>query len=198
MGNDKFYVRSDRNMKSHTTTLFIALCFLIVLPAIYSQETKTPIRAGIIGIDAHASSWTKIINNPEASGELADLTIVAAFPGGSRDIPQSMELLEKAREPMKKLGVEMVESIDELIKKVDVVMILSLDGRPHLQQATPVIEAGKAVYIDKPIAGSLEDAIRIFRLAKKHGVPLFTSSSLRYADGALNIHNLRDQGCRSL
>jgi predicted dehydrogenase len=181
-------------MKNHSTTLLIALCFLIALPAIYSQETKTPIRAGIIGIDAHASSWTKIINDPEASGELADLTIVAAFPGGSPDIPQSMDLLEKARKPMKELGVEMVDSIDELIKKVDVVMILSLDGRPHLGQVTPVMEAGKTVYIDKPVAGSLEDAIRIFRLAKMHGVPLFTSSSLRYADGALNIHRHPELG----
>lgn len=175
-------------MKNHSTPLLIALCFLMVLPTVYSQETKTPIRAGIIGIDAHAASWTEIINDPEAIGELADLTIVAAFPGGSPDIPQSMELLEKAREPMKELGVEMVNSIDELIKKVDVIMILSLDGRPHLEQAIPVMKAGKSVYIDKPIASSLEDTIRIFRLAKMHGVPLFSSSSLRYADGALNIH----------
>ena len=147
-----------------------------------------PIKAGIIGIDAHANSWTKIINNPEATGELADITIVAAYPGGSPDIPQSMELLEKAREPMIAAGVEMVDSIATLIQKVDVVMVLSLDGRPHLEQAKPVFEAGKTLFIDKPIAGTLADAIRIFRLGKKHEVPVFTSSSLRFAEGALNIH----------
>lgn len=167
-------------MKAFLTLAILFAC----LPALHAE----PIKAGIIGIDAHANSWTKIINDPDVEGELADMTVVAAYPGGSPDIPQSMELLEKAREPMIALGVEMVDSIDALIEKVDVVMILSIDGRPHLEQAKPVFEAGKTLYIDKPIAGTLADAIRIFRLAEKHDVPVFTSSSLRFAEGALNIH----------
>lgn len=167
------------------TKLLFLLTAALFLGATSQAE---PIKAGIIGIDAHANSWTKIINNPEAAGELADLTVVAAYPGGSPDIPQSMELLEKAREPMIAAGVEMVDSIDALIEKVDVVMILSIDGRPHLEQAKPVFEAGKTLFIDKPIAGTLADAIRIFRLGKEHKVPVFTSSSLRFAEGALNIH----------
>jgi len=175
-------------MKKYVIPFIIGACLITVLPTIQAQEKNTPIKAGIIGIDAHAPSWTKIINDPEAEGELADLTIVAAFPGGSPDIPQSMELLEKARGPMEALGVEMVDSIDALIKKVDVVMILSIDGRTHLQQAIPVMEAGKTVYIDKPMGGTLVDTIKIFRLAKKYQVPVFSSSSLRYADRALNIH----------
>lgn len=167
------------------TKLLFLLTAALFLGATSQAE---PIKAGIIGIDAHANSWTKIINNPEATGELADLTVVAAYPGGSPDIPQSMELLEKAREPMIAAGVEMVDSIDALIEKVDVVMILSIDGRPHLEQAKPVFEAGKTLFIDKPIAGTLADAIRIFRLGKEHKVPVFTSSSLRFAEGALHIH----------
>lgn len=159
-----------------------------------ASKKEPPIRAGIIGIDAHALSWTRIFNDPDAPGELADLAVVAALPGGSPDIPQSMDLLEKARAPMKKLGVEMVESVDALLAKVDVVMVLSIDGRAHLEQATPVIEAGKTLYIDKPIAGSLADAIRIFRLAEKHGVPVFTSSSLRFAEGAIDIHKHPELG----
>ena len=168
--------------------VFIATLTFSALTLSFGDDKPTPIKAGIIGIDAHAAIWTKIINNPKAEGELADLVITTAFPGGSEDIPQSVDLRAKALEPMKALGVEMVDSIATLIKKVDVVMVLSIDGRPHLKQATPAILAGKTVYIDKPIGGTLADTIRIFRLAKKHQVPVFTSSSLRYADGALNIH----------
>ena len=172
-----------------TKNFFLIACVaLLTLQFSFADDKALPIKAGIIGIDAHAAHWTKIINNPEAKGELADLVITAAFPGGSKDIPQSIDLGAKALEPMKALGVEMVGSIAELIRKVDVVMVLSLDGRPHLEQARPVIEAGKTIYIDKPIGGTLADTIRIFRLAKKHKVPVFTSSSLRFADGALNIH----------
>ncbi len=68
---------------------------------------------------------------------------------------------------MSKLGVEIVDSIDELLKKVDVVMILSIDGRTHLEQVRPVFAAGKPVFVDKPIAGSLVDAIKIFQLAER-------------------------------
>ncbi len=150
-------------MKNRFFPIILCVCVFTFLPAIHAQDKIVPIRAGIIGIDAHAASWTKIINNPEATGELAEITIVAAFPGGSPDIPQSMDLLKKAREPMEKLGVEMVDSIAALIKKVDVIMVLSIDGRTHLEQARPVIEAGKTIYIDKPIGGTLVDTIKIFR-----------------------------------
>ncbi len=146
-----------------------------------------PLKAGIIGMDAHALSWTKIINNPEATGELADMTVVAGYPGGSPDIPQSMQLLEKSVKPVSEMGVEIVDSIDDLLKKVDVVMILSIDGRAHLEQAKPVFASGKPVFIDKPMAGSLAEAIAIFRMAKENKVPCFTSSSLRFAERTLNI-----------
>lgn len=146
-----------------------------------------PLKAGIIGCDAHALAWTRILNDPKASGELADMVVVAAYPGGSPDIPQSIELLERQVEPMRELGVEMVDSIEQLLTKVDVVMILSIDGRKHLEEAQPVFEAGKPVFIDKPIAGSLADAIKIFRLAKEYEVPCFSSSSLRFAKRTIDI-----------
>jgi predicted dehydrogenase len=52
-----------------------------------------------------------------------------------------------------------------------------------------VILAGKPLFIDKPVAASLADAIAIFRFAAEHKVPCFTSSSLRYSKGAVAIRN---------
>ena len=47
------------------------------------------------------------------------------------------------------------------------------DGRPHLEQVIPVLRAGKRVFVDKPIAGSLADAVAIHRLAaQRAGVPI--------------------------
>ena len=71
------------------------------------------------------------------------------------------------------MGVEIVDSIDELLKRVDVVLLESVDGRPHLAQARPVIAAGKPLFIDKPMAASLADAMQIFRLAKEKNVAVF-------------------------
>ena len=180
------FARSTRALSRH----FVLLtgCFLSIFVANgWADQPSLPLKAGIIGMDAHALAWTKILNDPQATGELADMTVVAGFPGGSSDIPQSMELLKAQVEPVAALGVEIVDSIDELLKKVDVVMILSIDGRKHLDEVRPVFAAGKPVFVDKPIAGSLADAIEIFRLADEHKVPCFSSSSLRFAKQTLNI-----------
>ena len=58
--------------------------------------------------------------------------------------------------------------------------VIGSDGRPHLEQLLPCLEAHKPVFIDKPIAGTLVDAIKIFDAAKKTGIPIFSSSSLRF------------------
>jgi predicted dehydrogenase len=55
-----------------------------------------------------------------------------------------------------------------------------VDGRPHLAQVTPVLKAGKRVFIDKPLAASLEDARRILQLSRQTKTPFFSSSSARY------------------
>ncbi len=154
-----------------------------------AEEPSLPLKAGIIGLDAHALPWTQIINSPEAEGELADLVVVAGYPGGSPDIPQSMQILERSVEPLREMGVEIVDSIDELLEMVDVVLLLSIDGRKHLEQARPVFAAGKPVFIDKPLAASLADGIEIFRLAEEAGVPCFSSSSLRFAPGTQAVRD---------
>jgi predicted dehydrogenase len=52
-----------------------------------------------------------------------------------------------------------------------------------------VIAAKKPVFIDKPVAGSLPDAIEIFRLAKANNVPCWSSSSLRFGPAIAGMRN---------
>jgi predicted dehydrogenase len=148
------------------------------------------LRAGVIGLDtSHAPAFAKLLNGPEATGELAGVRVVAAFPGGSPDIPASADRVEGYTNEFKKMGIEIVPSIDELVKKVDVVLLESVDGRPHLEQVIPVLKAGKPVFVDKPVAGSLADAVAIFELAKRHNVPCFSSSSLRFSKGIIGMRD---------
>src|SRR5437762_2965887 len=69
-----------------------------------------------------------------------------------------------------------------LLTKVDAVMLESVDGRTHWAQAKQVIEAGKPLFIDKPLSSSYDEAKEIAKLAQAKGVKWFSSSSLRYAD----------------
>jgi predicted dehydrogenase len=154
-------------------------------PAAAGEQAPKLIRVGIIGLDtSHVTAFTALLNSPKAKGDMAGFRVVAAYPGGSPDIPDSKNRLEKYTAELRdKYQVEIVESIDELLKRVDVVLLESVDGRPHLKQVLPVLRAGKPVFIDKPVAGSLADALLIYELARKYKVPCFSSSSLRFYPG---------------
>ena len=151
-----------------------------------SEPAATPLRAGIIGLDtSHVTAFTQLLNAPHPRAELAGIRVVAGYPGGSPDIPSSRDRVAGyTKELHDKYGVEIVDSIDELLKKVDVVLLESVDGRPHLAQARAVFQARKPVFIDKPVAGTLADAIAIYDLARESGTPCFSSSSLRFSPGS--------------
>lgn len=136
------------------------------------------LRAGIIGTDtSHVPTFTgAFLSHPEWR-----IKVVAAFKAGSPDLPIRADRVNGfATTIHDKYGVELVGSIEELLQKVDVVLLESVDGRPHLAQATPVLNAGKRLFIDKPLAVSLDDARRIVQLSKETGTPFFSSSSTRF------------------
>lgn len=162
------------------TRLGMTLTALVVLVASAAAE-PAPLKVGIIGLDtSHVVAFTNLLNKGD-KGPLENLRVVAAFPAGSPDLPISADRLAGFTKTLRdKHGVEMVDSIEALLKMVDVVLLESVDGRPHLRQARPVIEAGKPLFIDKPVAASLADTLAIYDLAAKHKVPCFSSSSLRF------------------
>lgn len=139
-------------------------------------------RIGMIGLDtSHSVAFTKTFNAADAGPEYGGYKVVAAYPKGSNDIESSVKRIPGYIEEVKKLGVKIVDSIADVLRECDVVLLETNDGRLHLEQAIPVFKAGKTVFIDKPIAASLPDAIAIFNAAEKYKVPVFSSSSLRYA-----------------
>lgn len=157
----------------------------------HAAEPVKTLRAGIIGLDtSHATAFTQLLNGPDATGDLEGVRIVAAYAGGSPDIASSRDRVAGYTQELRdKFKVEIVDSIDELLKRVDVVFLESVDGRPHLAQARPVFQARKPVFIDKPVAGTLADAIAIFDLAEQTKTPCFSSSSLRFSPGILGMRH---------
>jgi len=156
--------------------------WFLLLAAGNSSLLAAEMRLGIIGCDtSHVPAFTETINNPQAKGHVAGAKVVAAFKGGSPDISSSASRLEGYTKTLQEqYGVKIYNSIEELCQNVDAVLIESLDGRPKLEQVKPVLKAGKPVYLDKPMAGSLADVLEIFRLAQDAKVPVFSSSSLRF------------------
>lgn len=147
-----------------------------------------PIRVGIIGLDtSHAPAFAKLFQGGQPG--FAGFRVTAACPRGSADIESSVSRIPEYTEQVKALGVEIVDSVSAVLSRCDVVLLETNDGRPHLAQALEVIRAGKKLFIDKPVAGSLSDARKIYAAAERAGVPVFSSSSLRYLPVAQQVRN---------
>lgn len=167
----------------------IGLSLLGSTNSLFANRTfETGKRIGIIGLDtSHSVAFTKALNGAEPMAGFKGFKIVAAYPKGSNDIESSTTRIPGYTEEVKKLGVEIVNSIEELLAKVDFVLLETNDGRPHLEQALLVLKAGKPMFIDKPVASSLKDAIAIYDASKKYKVPIFSSSSLRYMQSVQDV-----------
>lgn len=154
-----------------------------VLPSFFATSSNFPPKGkvGMIGLDtSHCEAFAKVLNSPSAPPEFQGFPVTVAYPYGSRKIKSSAERIPKVTENIKKLGVEVVDSIDTLLSQVDVVLLETNDGNLHREQALKVINAGKPLFIDKPVAASFSDTIAIYQAAKEKNVPLFSSSSLRF------------------
>lgn len=160
---------------------------LAVLFASFTLVSAAELRVGMIGLDtSHVVVFARALNDPTARDHVPGARVVAAFPGGSPDLPASADRVgEYTRELREKYGVQMFDSIEEMCRHVDVVLLHSVDGRPHLAQIVPVLAARKPVFIDKPVAASLRDAIEIYERARRARVPVFSSSALRFATNTL-------------
>src|SRR4051794_29420451 len=167
----------------------LLLPLLGLAPATLGQPSTKIFRLGMIGLDtSHCPAFTKIFHDPKAAGDLAGFKVVAAWPGGSKDIPSSRDRVDGFTKQLREqFGVEIVDSVEALLPKVDGVLLESVDGRPHLELAKKIIKAGKPIFIDKPLAGSLADALAIYALAAKAKVPIFSSSALRFSPGIVSM-----------
>jgi hypothetical protein len=152
--------------------------------ALAAMAHAADIRLGIIGTDtSHVVAFTKVLNDPASPDYLPGARIVAAYKGGSKDVESSYKRVDGFADELRtKWKVDFYSDIGTLCKRVDGVLIESVDGRTHLEQARQVIAARKPMFIDKPLAATLEDAREIAKLAKAAGVPWFSSSSLRYGE----------------
>ena len=146
-------------------------------------------RVGIIGCDtSHVIAFTKLMN-VDKDPDCAGFRVTAAHKWGSPDIFSSTNRYPKYIAQLEEMGVAMKPTIAALLDEVDVVLLETCDGRPHYAQALEVFKSGKPVFIDKPVAASLADAIKIAEAGKKLNAKWFCSSSLRYVKNAQDARN---------
>jgi len=151
----------------------------------------TELRIGMIGLDtSHCPAFANNLHGKDQPHHVEGGRIVAAVAGGSREFSLSRDRLAKyTAELTGRHGVRLYDSIAEMAGQVDAIMLESVDGRQHAEQFAQLAEAGKPVFIDKPLACSLADARRIADLSAASGVPVMSCSAIRYAAGVAELHD---------
>lgn len=185
-----------------TTAIAVAMAWICT-----AAVAAEPVRLGILGIDNFGSvAYTEFLNRPHAEGVFEGVRVVAAYPIGSDDYPDSANLVEQWKKQLLEMyqspkdpkdavpPIEMVNSVDELLKRCDGIMIFSMDGRLHLKQATEVLKAGKRLFISRPVASSAEDAVAIYKLAAETKTPCWSSSQHRFSTGFSGMRNHPEVG----
>ena len=90
-----------------------------------------------------------------------------------------------------KCGVHKCSSLEELCNKCDYLMVLYPDNPERkFEVIKKVIPFKKPIFVDKTFMNSFDEAKKTFELAKQYDTPLFTSSSLRYADEVRALENV--------
>lgn len=152
---------------------------------VYGMNKINETRIGIIGMDtSHCVAFTKYIHSLNNG-----FKVVAAFTTVAKDIPSCYNRVDKFTNELKDIGVKIVDSIAKVLDRVDAILLETADGRVKLKQATEVFKSGKPVFIDKPIAASLQDVVQIYNQAKKYHITTFSTSGTRFISKAQAVRN---------
>ncbi|MBE6550853.1 MAG: hypothetical protein E7665_01830 [Ruminococcaceae bacterium] len=127
------------------------------------------IRIGVVNIDtSHPNTFAARM----AQGDRARYT--AIYNDGFREN-------DEVEAFMAKNGIEKrYTDLSEMAENVDVGFIQGCNWDKHLEYAEPFIKAGKPVFIDKPIVGSMKDIKKLNEYVRS-GAVILGSSSVRYA-----------------
>lgn len=163
------------------------------------------LKLGIIGLsegNGHPYSWSAIINGydsflmkqcpfpmipkylakenfPEAQIKEANVTHI-----WTQDLDLSQQIATTTFIP------KIVSKMEDMIPEIDAVLLARDDAENHFEMAKPFIEAGLPIYIDKPLAFTLDEAERLYSLEKFPG-QIFTCSAFQFARELLEIKTFK-------
>jgi len=157
------------------------------------------VRVGLVGLDtSHASAFASILHNPDDPFHIPGARVVAAYPGGSPDMPISISRVAGFTRELRDIyGIRIVDAPEDVAEACDLVFILASDGRVHPALFRAVTGCCRSVFVDKPFAVSTDDAQHMLMRAAENGTRIFTSSAFRYADGLVDaLNSIRSTGER--
>ena len=134
------------------------------------------IRFGLVGVNtSHAEAFARILNGTEDEAAALEAGRIVSIWGND---PERVRMLSRMH------GIEStVSDPNEMIGAIDAALVIddTDGGAMHAALARPFLRAGIPVFVDKPMTTSYADAVALFDLAERHGVPVMSCSALRFA-----------------
>ena len=137
------------------------------------------VKVGLVGL----GSWSLIIADAVQRSKMVEL--VACF---SRDSKKRIAAGQR-------YGCDPEESYQRMLKRNDIdAVILTTPNAVHAEQAVLAAQYGKHVFVDKPIANTLEDAKKIIEGCQKAEVILMVGHDMRRLSGFRKAKDLLNKG----
>ncbi len=125
------------------------------------------VRIGLVDVTtSHADAFSKIFNVEKKFEGFQVTTCWDKDP-------------KRSEEVAKAYGLTMAAS-PEAMTDIDAVMCLSRNQDLHLEHATPFLKRGLPTFVDKTTAGSVKQALALYRLARRKKAPIFSASAIRF------------------
>jgi len=103
--------------------------------------------------------------------------------------------VEKARRAAEKYSIPHGRRVDELLSDSQIQIVVNLTPpAAHAQVAMAALSAGKSVYIEKPLALTCEDALRMIEVARLRGLRIGCAPDTFLGAGLQTCRKLIDDG----
>lgn len=143
------------------------------------NNKEEPVRVGLVG----SGSWAAIITDAVLRSRKAKLvTCFSRTP-------------EKRMAFSRRYGCDQEESYEALLERRDVDgVFLITPNAVHAEQTELAARYGKHVFVEKPIANTLEDGERMVAACRENGVVLMVGHNMRRSKGFRKIKEFLDGG----
>ncbi|MCH1624471.1 gfo/Idh/MocA family oxidoreductase [Fredinandcohnia quinoae] len=140
------------------------------------------IKIGIIGLDSsHALEFTKILHDQNHPFHIKGAKVTAALPFPAPDLPLSYTRIDTfTKEITKCKEIQIKSSIHEVMVDSDAILLTSVDAKNRLKVFKELSLYRKPIFIDKPLALSVEEVDAMIRVCEESGTPFMSASALRY------------------
>jgi len=146
--------------------------------------SRTPLRAGVLGVGTIAVANSGFLPGMMEMKEEVVVT-AAADP-----------VIERAREVAARFGIaETYATLEEMLEKADIDLVLNLTPIPlHGSTSKKILEAGKHLLVEKPIATTMDEADALIELANSKGLKYVVAPPDMLYTNRIEAKRLIDEG----